>query len=86
MKKVPPPCPHSMEWKTLYRAAILEVNKRLVRKRVSQAERAVLARRREIFYDDSPEEKQALEDALYALRAYRTAWQHTDAESTRHHR
>ena len=26
-----------------------------------------------------PEEKDALEDALYALRAYRSAWQHTEA-------
>lgn len=79
MKKIPPPCLHSMEWKTLYRAAILEINKSVVRRRVSQAEQAVLARRREIFYDGTPEEKEALEDALYALRAYRTAWQHTDA-------
>jgi hypothetical protein len=33
-----------------------------------------------MFYDHgTPEEKDALEDALYALRAYRSAWQHTEA-------
>jgi hypothetical protein len=45
----------------------------------NKANFVVLARRREILYDDSPEEKQAPEDAPYALRAYRTTWQHTDA-------
>ena len=48
--------------------------------RVSEAEEAVLARGREIFYGNgTPEEKEALEDSLYALRAFRTAWQHTEA-------
>jgi hypothetical protein len=49
-------------------------------KRVSEAEKAVLAREREVFYGHaSVEEKEALEDALYALRAFRTAWQHSEA-------
>jgi hypothetical protein len=48
--------------------------------RVSEAEAAVIERRREIFYaDGSPEEKEALEDALYALHAFTTAWQHSEA-------
>jgi hypothetical protein len=73
-----PPCPNL--WKTLYRAAILETNKRVLPQRVSEAEEAVIARRREIFYSSgSLEEKEALEDALYALRSFRTAWQHTEA-------
>jgi hypothetical protein len=39
-----------------------------------------IARRREIFYaDGTAEEKEALEDALYALHAFKTAWQHSDA-------
>jgi hypothetical protein len=68
------------DWRTLYRAAILETNKSMVPQRVSEAEEAVIARGREIFYDDNtPEEKESLEDALYALRAFRTAWQHTEA-------
>jgi hypothetical protein len=73
-----PPCLNL--WKTLYRAAILETNKRVLPQRVSEAEEAVIARRREIFYSSgNPEEKEALEDALYALRALKTAWQHTEA-------
>jgi hypothetical protein len=74
-----PPCPNR-NWRTLYRAAILEANQRVLPQRVSEAEDAVLARGREIFYGDgTQEEKEALEDALYALRAFRTAWEHTEA-------
>jgi hypothetical protein len=67
-----PPCLNRSDWRTLYRAAILETNKNVLPKRVSEAEEAVRARGREIFYADSTlEEKEALEDALYALRAFR---------------
>jgi hypothetical protein len=80
MKTAFPPCLNCTEWRTLYRAAILETNKSLLPKRVSEAEKAAVGRRREIFYDQgTPEEKEALEDALYALRAYRSAWQHGEA-------
>jgi hypothetical protein len=73
-----PPC--LSPWKTLYRAAILETEKGFLPQRVSDAEEAVIARGREIFYaDGTPEEKEALEDALYALRAFRSAWQHSEA-------
>ena len=69
-----PPCPNR-NWKTLYRAAILETDKRLLSQRVLDAEEAVRLRGREIFYaDGTPEEEEALDDALYALRAFRTAW------------
>ena len=38
------------------------------------AETAVLTRQRELFYTGgNGEEKESLEDALYALRAFRTA-------------
>lgn len=73
-----PPC--LCDWRTLYRAAILETNNRVLPQRVSEAEEAVRARGREIFYGaGTQEEKEALEDALYALRAFRTAWEHTEA-------
>lgn len=78
---LPPGLLHT-DWRTLYRAAILETNKRVLPQRVSEAEEAVVARRREIFYDHASqeeEEKEALEDALYALRAFRSSWQHTEA-------
>jgi hypothetical protein len=75
-----PPCLKRIDWRPLYRAAILETNKRVRPQRVSDAEAAVIARRREIFYaDGTPEEKEALEDALYALHAFTTAWQHSEA-------
>ena len=68
------------DWKALYRAAILETNKNAIQQRVSEAESAVLARGRELFYSGGThEEQESLEDALYALRAYRTAWDHTEA-------
>ena len=74
-----PSCPNP-DWKTLYRAAILETNNSVISQKVSEAETAVLARGRELFYADGTlEEKEALEDALYALRALRTAWQHAKA-------
>ncbi len=79
MKAAVPPC-YSTDWRSLYRLAILEKDRTVVPRRVSQAEEAVVARGREIFYSgSSPEEEEALEDALYALRAYRSTWQHTEA-------
>jgi predicted RNA methylase len=75
-----PPCVN--RWKILYRAAILKTNKGLLPQRVAEAEEAVKARGREVFYDNgAPEEKEAeaLEKALYTLRAFRTAWQHREA-------
>ena len=72
------PCP-SRHWKSLYRAAILESNPSLVAKRLADAEQAVLARGRELFNSSATaEEQEALEDALYALRAFRTAMQNAE--------
>jgi hypothetical protein len=71
------------DWKTLYRAAILETDKSLIRRRVAEAEQAVLARGRELFYGSGTrEEQEVLEDALYALRAFRTAWEHTEGDAS----
>ncbi len=70
------PYPSSANWKSLYRAAILETDRRLITQRLCDAEKAVLARGRELFHETAaPEEQEALEDALYALRAFRTALQ-----------
>ncbi len=74
------PCPGHTEWKSLYRAAILETNQLVISQRICRAEEAVLAREREVFYGHGTlEEQEALEDALYALRALRTALQHAEA-------
>ena len=66
-------------WKILYGAAMRETNKGLLPQRVSEAEAAVNARGREIFYGNGTveEEKEALLDALYTLRAFRNAWPHS---------
>ncbi len=71
------PSPDHGDWKTLYEAAIFETNKSIIPHRVSRAEQAVLIRMRELFYAGGTlEEKELLEDALYALRAFRSACQH----------
>ena len=70
------------DWKILYRAAILETNKSVLPQRVSEAEEAVILRGRELFYGNGdPEEEEALDDALYALRAFSTACQSQEAEA-----
>ena len=76
-----PPCPSiRTDWKARYRAAILETDRSLGSQKVAEAEKAILARERELFYASGTfEEKEDLEDALYALRALRTAWQHVMA-------
>jgi len=74
------PCSIPTDWKALYRAAIFETNSSLIPQKVSKAEAAALARQREIFYQGgSQDEKECLEDALYALRAFRTALQNAEA-------
>jgi hypothetical protein len=79
MQTVPIPNPDA-DWRTLYRAAIHERNSSLILQRVSIAETAALTRQRELFYEDgSREERESLEDALYALRAFRTAVQSAKA-------
>jgi len=68
------------DWRPLYRATILETDKKVLPQRISVAKAVVIARRLEVFYaDGTAEEKEALEDALYALHAFKTAWQHSDA-------
>ena len=62
------------DWKALYRAAIHETDKNLLHERISEAEKGVLGRGRELLYEHGPiEEREQLDDALYALRAYRNA-------------
>ena len=71
------------DWKTLYRAAILEIDRTAIPRRIAEAEQAVLARGRELFYSSGTrEEQELLEDALYALRAFKTAWAHTGDDAS----
>jgi hypothetical protein len=58
-------------WLDLYKAALFETDRNKTPQRIAEAERAIVARARELFATgtDNIEEDQALDDALYALRA-----------------
>ena len=58
-------------WRDLYTAALFETDKNKIPTRIADAEKAIVARARELFAagSDTIEEDQALNDALYALRA-----------------
>src|ERR1022692_2353582 len=61
-------------WRELYIAALFETDQNRIPTRIADAEKAIVARARELFNAkaDTIEEDQALDDALYALRALRT--------------
>ena len=65
----PPICVRS--WRELYTAALFENEKERIPARSADAEKAIVARARELFAADGDtiEEDQALDDALYALHA-----------------
>jgi hypothetical protein len=70
---------HAQNWKILYRAAIQEPDRTRIPQLISAAEQAVIARGRELFHSpDKFEERDDLEDALYALRAFRSASGHLE--------
>jgi hypothetical protein len=58
-------------WAELYTAALFETDKNRIPARIMDAEKAIVSRARELFFSgaDTIEEDQALDDALYALRA-----------------
>ena len=58
-------------WCDLYKTALFETDKSRLPERIADAEKAIIARAGELFNTttDNIEEVQALEDALYALRA-----------------
>ena len=58
-------------WRELYVAALFETDREKMPSRIADAEQAIVARARELFSagNDTIEEDQALDDALYALRA-----------------
>jgi hypothetical protein len=67
------PNPNVQCWRDLYRAALFETDRTKLQGRISDAEQAVVARGRQLFginIDDT--EDQALDDALYALRALKS--------------
>ena len=58
-------------WRELYKAALFETDRYKIPGRIEEAEKAIIERARQLFgsYTDTIEEDQALDDALYALRA-----------------
>jgi hypothetical protein len=68
--------PYPREWQVLYRAAIFEPNSCVIAKRLSAAEKAIVERTRELFQESGANvegEREALDDALYALKALKVA-------------
>lgn len=64
----------TQNWRNLYRAAIFEKDRNLIPQRIEAAERAIVIRGRELLCElGAFEERDQLDDALYALRAYRAA-------------
>ena len=64
-------------WKRLYTEALFEIDSSKLPERIAQAEAALVSRARELFHapGDNIEEEQALDDAMYALRALRSTYQ-----------
>lgn len=60
-------------WRILYEAALFETDREKMPRRIAKAERAILTRVKELFFDhtDHIEKDQVLDDALYAMRALR---------------
>ena len=69
--------PHKRVWAQLYKAAIfeLELDANKVSDRIAEAETALVTRARELFHlaGDNIEEEKAVNDAMYALHALRSA-------------
>jgi hypothetical protein len=67
----------NQSWRELYTAALFEKDTNRIPERIAQAEKAIVARSRELFAatSDTIEEDQALDDALYALRALQSCLQ-----------
>ena len=64
------------EWRSKYRSALLKMNTPAIERELSDAEDAIVARARELYQKTGPDvevERDALDDAMYALRALRNA-------------
>ncbi len=69
--------PDSRYWRQLYKAALFEIDKSELPKRIAEAEKAVVLRARELFQaaGDNGEETEALDDGMYVLHALRSNYQ-----------
>jgi hypothetical protein len=71
-----------LHWHDLYHAALFETDRSKVLDRIADAEKAILARIKQLFVmeTDHIEEDMVLDDALYALRALRNCVAHEEQE------
>lgn len=67
--------PYKRVWRQFYKAALFELDTNKVSDRIGEAETALVTRARELFHSagDNIEEEQAVDDAMYALHALRSA-------------
>ncbi len=67
--------PYTRVWAQFYKAALFELDSDKVSDRIAEAETALVTRARELFHSagDNVEEEQAVDDAMYALHALRSA-------------
>jgi hypothetical protein len=67
--------PHKRVWAQFYKAALFESDTNKVSGRIAEAETALVIRARELcdLAGDNIEEEQAVDDAMYALHALRSA-------------
>jgi len=75
MENVSHPRPET--WRELYTAALFESDTQKLPSRIAAAEKAIIVRARELFAlgCDTIEEDQALDDALYALKALQSCFE-----------
>jgi hypothetical protein len=65
--------PDVHNWRDLYRAALFETDTAKLASRIASAEQAIVTRGRQLFGAEIKDsEDQALDDALYALRALKS--------------
>ena len=67
--------PYKRVWAQFYKAALFELDANKVPDRIAEAETALVTRAHELFQSagDNIEEEQAVDDAMYALHALRSA-------------
>jgi hypothetical protein len=70
-----PGSPHKRVWAQFYKAALFELDANKVSGRIAEAEAALVTRAHELFHSagDNIEEEQAVDDAMYAMHALRSA-------------
>ena len=70
---LPLPSSQAKGWRDLYVAALMESDKERVPSRIAEAEVAIVERARLLFTSSGDNiQEEALDDALYALRALKT--------------